>query len=358
MRIVVTGASGNVGTALLRCLRDDGGWQVTGVARRPPDPTEPAYQVEWLACDLGAPEAPRMLADALAGADAVVHLAWSINPTSDEPPMDHTNLTGSDQLLAAVAKAGVRHIVCASSCAAYQVAARRSEVTEDWPCVGIPGSAYSRGKAHFEWQLDTFAAQHPDITVARIRPCAIAQRDAAGEFGRWLLGPLVSPSLLGRRGLPLPLWPHLRAQLVHSTDVAEAILLILQQHAGGPFNLAGDGVLGSAELAAGLGGIAVPVPRAAVSSLAWPAWRAGLLPIHPGWLRLADQAALVDTTRARGELGWRPSWSAAATLADLVAGLRSGAGTTSAPLTPYHLRGFRARLRSVDWGVPSHQAQS
>ncbi len=355
---MVTGASGNVGTALLRRLHMDGGWQVTGVARRPPDPAEPAYHVDWLACDIGGPNAPQILADALTGADALVHLAWSINPTTSEPPMENTNLMGSVQLLDAVAQARVRHVVCASSCAAYQPAPRWSEVTEDWPCEGIPGSAYSQDKARFERLLDTFAAEHPDVTVARIRPCSIAQRDAAGEFTRWLLGPLVPPSLLGRRWLPLPLWPDLRAQLVHSADVAEAILLILEQRAYGPFNLAGEGVLKVAELAAGLGGIVVSVPRDVVLGLAWPAWRAGLLPIHPGWLRLADQAALVDTMRARSELGWRPSRSAAATLAELVAGLRAGAGTTSPPLAPHDLRGLDDRLRHVHWGVPSHQAQS
>ena len=212
---------------MLGRLHADGGCQVTGVVRRPPDPTDPTYgTATWLACDIGAPEAPRTLAAALAGADALVDLAWSINPASDEAPMDHTNLTGSRHVLQAVAEAGVPHVVCASSCAAYSAAPRWSEVTEDWPRAGIAGSAYSLGKARFERLLDTFDAEHPGITVARIRPCSIVQRAAAGEFARWLLGPLVPVSLLGRPWRRLPFWPGLRAQLVHSEDVAEAIRLI------------------------------------------------------------------------------------------------------------------------------------
>jgi UDP-glucose 4-epimerase len=359
VRIVVIGASGNVGTALLRCLAADGGWQVTGVARRPPDPADAPYgTATWLSCDIGAPDAPGTLATALAGADAVVDLAWSINPASAEPPMEHTNLTGSGHVLRAVAEAGIPHVVCASSCAAYGRAPRWSQVGEDWPRDGIPGSAYSFGKARFERLLDTFETEHPGVTVARIRPCAIVQRVAAGEFTRWLLGPFVPGSVLGRPWLMLPFWPGLRAQLVHSDDVAEAIRLILLRHAGGPFNLAADDVLDTSALAAGVGGRAVPVPKPAVLGLAWCAWRAGLLPIHPGWLRLADQAALVDTGRARGELGWHPSHTAASALAELVAGLRADAGTRSAPLRPYDLRRPVERMRSIRWGVPSHQTQS
>jgi nucleoside-diphosphate-sugar epimerase len=359
VRIAVIGASGNVGTALLRGLSSEGGWQVTAVARRPPDPAEPPYDsASWLACDVGARDAPATLAAALAGVDAVVDLAWAINPASTESPMDHTNLTGSRHVLRAIADAGVPHVVCASSCAAYSAAPRWSEVAEDWPCDGIPGSAYSLGKVRFERLLDEFDAAHPGITVARVRPCAIVQRAAAGEFARWLLGPLVPASLLSRSWLPLPFWPGLRAQLVHSDDVAKAIRLVLRQHAGGAFNLAAGDVLDSSALAAGIGGFAVPVPKPVVLGLAWSAWRAGVLPIHPGWLRLADQAVLVDTGRARRELGWRPSHTAASALAELVAGLREGAGAASAPLEPCCPRGPADRVRSVRWGVPSHQSQS
>ncbi|HEY3753554.1 MAG TPA: NAD-dependent epimerase/dehydratase family protein [Pseudonocardiaceae bacterium] len=356
---MVIGASGNVGTALLRRLHTDGGWEVTGVARRSPDQSEPPYDAAtWLSCDIGAPDAPRILATALVGVDAIVDLAWSINPATDEPPMDHTNLAGSQHVLQAVADAGVPHLICASSCAAYGAAPRWSSVTEDWARDGITGSAYSLGKARLERLLDTYDAEHPDITVARIRPCAIVQRAAAGEFARWLLGPFVPASLLGRPWLMLPFWPGLRAQLVHSEDVAEAIRLILLHRASGPFNLAAGDVLDTSALASGVGGRAVPVPKLAVLSLAWGAWRAGLLPIHPGWLRLADRAALVDTGRARSELGWLPTRSAASALAELVAGLREDAGTRSPPLVPSDLHGLGDRVRSVRWGVPSHQTQS
>jgi nucleoside-diphosphate-sugar epimerase len=359
VRIVVTGASGNVGTALLRRLHEAGGWQVTGVVRRPPDPTSAPYRwADWVACDLGAFDATDRLVDVLTGADAVVHLAWSINPSRTDPPMDHTNLAGTGNLLRAVAAAEVSQLVCASSVAAYRPPARWRKVAEDWPCDGVPGSAYSRGKAQLEVLLDRFAAEQPDVSVARIRPCAIVQRDAAGEFARWLLSPLLPEGVLGRRWLSLPFWPGLRAQVVHADDVAEAIRLILRQRALGAFNIAGEGVLGAARLAETVGGFHLSVPRPLVLAAAWAGWRTGLQPTHPGWLRLADQAALVTTTRARTVLGWRPRYGSEDALTELVTAMRAGQGTASAPLAPRDLRGVADRLRAIRWGTPSHQAQS
>jgi UDP-glucose 4-epimerase len=352
----VTGASGNVGTALLRRLHEDGRWMVTGVARRVPDLTCPPYgRADWLPCDIGAPVAARPLTEAMAGADAVVHLAWAINPATTDPPMRHTNVTGTAHVLRAAADAGVPHIVCASSVAAYRPPPRRTTVDEDWPCDGVPGSAYSQGKVHLERTLDRFVEDHPNTVVTRIRPCAIVQRDAAGQFARWLLGPLVPEAALGR--VPLPFWRGLRAQLVHSRDVADAIRRILDRRAGGAFNLAAGPVLDATGLAAGIGGPVLPLPRSVVVGAAWATWRLGLQPAHPGWVRLADRAALVDTRRAADELDWQPVHDAPSALADVVTGMRALAGTRSVPLAARQRVGLVRRVRSVNWGKPVHQAQ-
>ena len=357
VRIVVTGASGNVGTALLRRVADVGDVTVTGICRRPPPAVPPYDRATWVACDIGEPRATRLLADALAGAAVLVHLAWAINPPTTDPPMERTNLTGVHNVLLAAAEAGVPHVVCASSVAAYRPPPRWREVDEKWPCDGVPGSAYSRSKVRLEDLLDRFVTNHPNVAVARIRPCAIVQRDAAAEYTRWLLSPLLPAAALGRHWLPLPFWPGLRAQLVHADDVADAIQLILDQRAAGPFNLAAGPVLDAGGLAERIGGPVLPLPRSVVLAGAWATWRLGVQPAHPGWLRLADQAALVDTRRARTELGWRPRYDSPAALADLVAGMRAGVGTASPALAPTTPHGIAERLRAIHWGIPSHQAQ-
>lgn len=347
-RIVVTGASGNIGTALLRRLA---GTSVTGIVRRLPDvDAEPYKGADWVACDLSSADAPAVLAEAVAGADAVVHLAWAINPATDEPPMDTMNRIGLANTLRAVADAGVPHLVCASSVAAYGPADRWQSIDEDWPRDGVPGSGYSQGKADLEQRLDEFADRHPEVTVARVRPCAVVQYDAGGEFDRWLLSPLFPVRALGHPWLPMPFWQGLRAQLVHAADVADAIALILERHAAGAFNLAGDGVLDARHLAGRMGGTRLPVPYRLLSAGAWLTWRLGLQPVHPSWLRLADLAPLVDTGRAKAELGWEPRYDALAAVADLVAGMRSGSGTASPALAA-------GASRRITFGRPTHQRQ-
>ncbi|GAB2977766.1 NAD-dependent epimerase/dehydratase family protein [Saccharothrix stipae] len=337
MRVVVTGASGNVGTALRRVLADAGD-SVVGVARR-----IPVGSPGWVSCDLGAPAAEVVLSRAFAGADAVVHLAWAIQPTPGEPDMRRTNITGSAHVLRAAERAGVRHVVVASSVAAYTPASR--PVTEDWPCGGVPGSAYSAQKA----ELERVLLGRRGVSV--VRPCAIVQPDAGAELERWVLSPLIPPAVLGRRWLPVPLWPGLRAQVVHAHDVARAIQLILARGALGPFNVAADPPLSARELAAVFGGFRVPVPLAVVRAAAWPTWRLGLQPVHPGWLRLADQASLVDCTRLRA-LGWSPVHEPREALTAFVAAVAEGRGTWG-PLAP---RGA-GRWRGLGSGRPVHQSQ-
>jgi UDP-glucose 4-epimerase len=350
MRVVVTGASGNVGTAFLRTVAGTG-WDVTGVVRHRPDAAVAPYSsARWVRCDIGGPDAMRVLAEACVGADAVVHLAWAIHPRTGQPPMDRTNIVGTANVLRVVADAGVPHLVCASSVAAYSPGGRSRRVTEDWARGGVRGSAYSTGKAALEGQLDVFEQQNPAVRVARIRPCGVVQRDAAAEFSDWLLSPWVPRRLVGPGWLPVPLWPGLRMQLVHTGDVALALRLILERRANGPFNLAGEPVLDSRELARAVGRPRLPLPLPVLAGSAWVGWRLGLQPLHPAWLRLADQASLVDTEHARRTLGWTPRHPADDTVAELVAAIRAGHRGASDALAPP-----RDRVR---FGRPSHQSQA
>ncbi|SFB00592.1 Nucleoside-diphosphate-sugar epimerase [Amycolatopsis marina] len=358
-QVVITGASGNIGTALLRRCQDLENWDITGVARRLPDRDRTPYScATWFTCDIGEPSAPASLAEIFTGADAVVHLAWAIHPPRSDPPMRRTNNDGTAAVLAAAAAAGVRHIVCASSVAAYSPAQRWQRVHEDWPCDGVPGSAYSRGKAELERRLDAFTATRPDITLTRIRPCAVVQRDAAGEFARWLTSALLPERLIGARWLPLPLWDELRLQLVHAEDVADAIRLILNRGESGAFNLAAEPALGAVDVTRAADSPRLPVPAGLVKAAAGLTWQVGVQPLHPGWLTLADQVAHVDTTRAREQLGWAPRWDGVSALKDLLEGMRDLAGAPSPPLEPNGKNGLLARLRSVPWGRPGSQPQA
>ncbi|SDG46411.1 Nucleoside-diphosphate-sugar epimerase [Lentzea fradiae] len=280
MRVVVTGASGNVGTALRRHLTfEDVGVDVRTLSS---------------------------LRDAIRGADVVVHLAWAIKPTDRD-----TNIDGSEHVLAACVKEEVGHLVVASSVAAYGPAPRWSRVDESWRLTGIEGNTYSAHKVRLEDMLRRYPLPH---TV--IRPCAIGQASAAPQMRRWLLSPFLPPKLLPY--LPIPLWDGLRLQLVHSDDVARAIAEIVHRKALGAFNLAAEPVLTAPMIADIVGAGRLSVPYSLVEKLAGATAKLRLQPLTPEWVKMADQAPLVRATRAQRDLEWWPEHDARDVLREVV----------------------------------------
>lgn len=331
-RIVVTGASGNVGTGVLRALAaQHPEVQVVGVCRRPP--AEAHRGVKWHTVDLGAPGAAAALRPVFRGADAVVHLGWAIQPVRDEDTLDRINIDGTRALLRALTDEGVGHLVYSSSLGVYAPGAT-APVTESWPDSGQRTSAYSRQKVVIERMLDRFEQANPDVAVARIRPTLVVQRDAATEIRSLFLGPLVPrPALALLRGGALPLLPlpaGLELQFVHADDVGDAVVRILDRRATGPFNLAAD-TLDADELAALLGARAVPVPPGSVRAAVVGLYALRAVPVSPGWYDVAMNTPVMDTSRARDELGWVPRHTSTDGARELIDGLAEGAvGPTAA----------------------------
>src|SRR5918999_5131824 len=176
MRVVVVGATGNVGTSVLRSLADEPAVDsVLGVARRLPDLRYP--KTDWAQANVSSSE----LVPLLRGADVVIHLAWLIQPGRDEATLRATNVDGSRRVFEAAAAAGVGALVYASSIGAYSPGPSDRRVAEDWPTDGIPSSFYSRHKAACERMLDELEARRPDLRVVRLRPALIFKREAAQE---------------------------------------------------------------------------------------------------------------------------------------------------------------------------------
>ena len=321
MRVVVIGATGNVGTSLVRKLSvDPAVTSILGLARRLPTLTLP--KVEWAPADISRDH----LAAHLAGAAVVVHLAWLIQPSHRLDVLEATNVAGSKRVFEATAKAGAGALVYASSVGAYSPGPKDRAVDESWPTEGVGSSFYSRHKAATERLLDAFEEDNPGVRVVRLRPGLIFKREAAAGIRRLFFGRLVPRQLLRPSLLPVvPRTDRLVFQAVHTEDVAEAYRLAIVGTASGAFNIAAEPVLDPAELGRILGARPVPVPSALLRVGADVSWRAHLQPTPPGWVDLAVGVPVMDTGRARRELGWQPTRTAGEALVELLNGLADGA---------------------------------
>ncbi|BCP16781.1 NAD-dependent epimerase/dehydratase family protein [Mycobacterium paraintracellulare] len=329
-RIVITGASGNVGTALLRRLTaDDSDYEIVGISRRRP-PSDDVYRsAHWHELDLADPGVELELLKVFRGAACVVHLAWGFQPTRNRRYLDAVGVNGSAAVLSAAHNAKVPHLLHMSSVGTYAAGRYGQKVDETFSTAGIPSSAYSRAKSAVEHMLDGYERHNPDgVGITRMRPGFILQRDAALGLRRYTLPAYVDPRWV--RWLPLlPLDRSLSVSIVHADDVADACVKAIERRALGPFNLAAEPPVGRDDIAKALRARPIHVPSPLLGLLVAASWRARLQPLDRGWLDMAFSLPLLGTDRARNVLGWSPRWSSEAALADLVDGFLHTWGTQS-----------------------------
>jgi nucleoside-diphosphate-sugar epimerase len=328
MRVVVTGASGNVGMSLLPVLAaDDRIDEIVGLARRKPSHQVP--KTEWRSAYVERSD----LESIFEGADCVVHLAWAVQPSHDLAALRQINVDGSERIFRAVAEADVPALVYASSVGAYSPGPKHRPVDESWPTDGTPTSFYARHKAEVENLLDHFQAGRPETRVVRLRPGLIFKRGSGEEQRRYFLGPLF-PRILARDGAIAFVADidGLRFQAVHSLDVADAYRLAIVGDARGAFNIAADPVLDPDTLATALDARKLPLPARVVRGAMATSWRLRLQPTPPGWLDMGLSVPIMDTTRAREVLGWEPRHSSIEAIRDVLSGIAEAAGEPTPPL--------------------------
>lgn len=328
MRVVITGATGNVGTSLVERLgAEDEVTEIVGVARRATDWSPP--KTEWVQADVARDD----LAPVFAGADAVVHLAWVFHPVHDPVLTWKNNVGGAIRVFDAAAAAGVGVLVHASSIGAYSPGPVQQRVDESWPTHALPIAGYGREKSYVERVLDVFERDHREVRVVRLRPGFIFKRSSATEQRRYFAGPFL-PTRLVRRGLVpvVPDLPGLRLQALHSCDAAEAYRLALVNDVRGAFNVAAEPIVDAASLARLLGARPVRLPAWAPRAALAAAWRLHVVPSSPQLFDLALSLPVMDTTRATDELGWRPTVGALDAVEEVMAGMREGAGGATPPL--------------------------
>lgn len=330
MRVVVTGATGNVGTSVVEALvADDSITEIVGVSRRVP--SWRPDKTRWVQADVARDD----LSSVFAGAAVVVHLAWIFQPTHRPRLTWENNVLGSIRVFDAAVAAGVMALVHASSVGAYSPGSSDEPVDETWPTHAVPTAGYGREKSYVERVLDTFEHTYSEIRVVRMRPGFIFKRSSATGQRRLFAGPFLPNALVRRELVPVvPRLPGMRFQALHSRDAAQAYRLAVVRDVHGPFNIAADPIVDADSLARLLDARPVPLPagvaRAAIGAL----WRLRLVPASPYLLDLALSLPIMDTSRARRELGWEPTVTSLDALAEVIEGMRTGAGGPTPPLDP------------------------
>ena len=328
MRVVVVGATGNVGRSLLDELATEPSIdEVVGVARR--RPTIELPKVVWRTADVAADD----LDPLVAGADAVVHLAWAIQPIRDRSYLHRINVDGTARLVDALLRQRVPALIYASSVGTYAPGPKDRRVDESWPATGVPTSVYSSQKAMVEAHLDAVEREHPELRIVRMRTALVFQQRAAVEVGRYFLGRLAPMRAIGRRWTPfVPANEQLVFQAVHASDCARACRLALTSDVAGAFNIAAEPVLTDRELAHVFAAHRLALPKGIIRGGAALSHALRLQPTEPGWVDLALAAPVMGTTAAREQLGWTAGHGAVEAVAELLDGFAARSAGDTPPL--------------------------
>jgi nucleoside-diphosphate-sugar epimerase len=321
LTVAVTGATGTFGFGLMPWLQaDQRVARITGIARRPFDPA--AYGWTKMEYRRGDVRDPAALRDAFAGADVVVHLAFLITGAAPAEVIRAVNVDGTLNAFRAAAAAGARRFVYASSVAAYGFHSDNPVgMTEDWP-VRPARLFYAREKAELELRLQAEAAGSAGLALYLLRPPLVLGPHAVGAKDL-LPGPLapLGRALAGRmRRFPVPLpalVPVLPLQVVHEEDLGRAFLqCVVAAGPPGAYNIAADGILTAADVAREFGLIPLPLPAGPAEFAARAIAALPFLPPAAQWVEAASHPAIMDTGRAKRELGWAPRFTALETLRD------------------------------------------
>jgi nucleoside-diphosphate-sugar epimerase len=318
LTVAVTGPTGTFGFGLIPLLQAEPRVQrIIGIARRPFDPAQHGWtKMEYRQGDVRDQEALR---EAFAGANVVVHLAFMITGTGNEKTIRAINVEGTLNAFRAARDAGAERFVYASSVAAYGFH-RDNPVgmREDWPTRPAGHLFYAQEKAELEHLLEAEAGQSEKPALYLLRPPivlgphAMGAKDALPEPVAWAGRRMLD--VIGRLPIPLPvLAPGIQLQFIHEDDVGLALLkCILGAGPPGAYNIAGEGIVTGADVARELGLTPLPIPGGVVHTAARVAAaipKPRFAPPATDWVEAISHPSIMDTAKAKKELGWEPRYS-------------------------------------------------
>jgi UDP-glucose 4-epimerase len=298
MRYVITGGSGYIGTRLTELLsaRDETERILNLDVRAPATPWP---KTEYVQGDVRNRAAMRELLER-ERPDALIHLAFLLNPIRDEARMYDIDVNGTQAVLEAASAAGVEQALVTSSGTAYGAFPDNPvPIAEDHPVRGQPDFSYARDKAEADRVCQLWAADHPDRVMTIVRPTIVFGPNVDNYISRSFENSAFLPVMDGVEG---------SLQLVHEDDVVAALSGLLDAKEGGAFNLAGDGLMTYRESAELIGQRVREMSFRTVYRMYSLAWRlhAPRVEAPPGSLNFIHHPWVISNAKLKAAIGWEP----------------------------------------------------
>ncbi len=298
-RIAVTGASGYIGSLLIRRLAGCEG--VEGILALDVRDPGPAFggRVSFVRQDVSQPF-PGLFAEH--SIDTVVHLAYELRQGRDREANRRVNVDGTVHTLEACRRAGVRRVVYLSSTSVYGAHPDNPKALgEEMPARPIAGFQYSEDKLQSEKLITRFAAKTPGVTACILRCCPVMGANADNFIAR----AFDKPFLVAVSGANPPM------QLLHEDDLVRCLETVVLGGAHGLYNVAGSGSISWREMASARGRRVLSTPAWLLYPATQLAWDLRLQSDSPALgLDMVRYPWLADTGKIEREMGFRPRFSA------------------------------------------------
>ena len=297
-KMLITGGSGYFGSLLRDRLRARGHqtriFDLADAEDRPPD-------VEFTKGDIRSED--RVL-EACSGCEVVFHCVAQVPLAKDKELFESVNVQGTENLLRAARKTGVRKVVYLSSSAVFG-APKTNPVTEQTP--PSPGEAYGRAKLEGERLCSHYSSQGADVTI--IRPRTIMGHGRLGIFQilfEWIREGSNVPVLGSGDNL---------YQFVHADDLADACLLAAGRPGSTIYNCGTPRFGSMRQVLENLCAHAKTGSRVKSVPMTPAVWAMnltsalGLSPLGPYHALMYGRSLYFDVTKAQTELNWSPRFS-------------------------------------------------
>lgn len=293
-RVLITGNAGYLGQKLTDRLLKKNDVELFGVDKRPLNKSG----ITHFNLDLRRKSAIENLRKIKP--QSIIHLGVIRSPQAHRSKRQNAyyfNLESTSQLLSLAESLKIRKFIFLSTANLYGPSANTCGLlNEDTPLHGASKNAEFRDLVALDMMVQSFFWKQPQTETIILRPCHIVGKKLRNAPSRYLkLDPI--PIILGYDPM---------LQLIHESDLLNAIILSLESDVRGIFNLAGVDVAPLSRIIKTLEKNAVPLPETLLKALVSGTFFSTRSSFPKAQIDHLKYSCIIDDKRARKELGFKP----------------------------------------------------